>query len=180
MQREEKTQLINELQEKIRHSTALFFIDFTGITANDFNTLRRSGKTKNLMVKVVKNRLAKRALVECGVPDVVGQFLEGPTAMIFSFDDPTAPAQLIKEVRERQINLKFKGAYLEQKVFTAGDFDFLSSLPTKDELKRELLGVLAGHLYGLVMVLSGLGEQLIWILAELERKKANPAEATGG
>jgi len=180
LQKSKKARFIEELQDRIRHSTAMFFIDFAGITGNEFSILRREGRARNLRVKVVKNRLAKRALAACGVPDAVAQFLVGSTAIIFSAADPTAPAQLLKGVKERQGNLKFKGAYLEQRIFAASDFDFLTSLPTKEELRKELLGVLAGHIYGLVMVLGGPLEQLIGILGELEKKKVNQAEAMGG
>lgn len=177
MPREGKIEFIGELKDKIRNASALYFIDFSGISANDFNDFRRNARQRKMTVKVVKNQLALRALKECGVPEQIADVLRGPTSVIFTEDDPVAPARFMKEVSKRISNLKFKGAFLENVIYTAEKFDLLSTLPTKDELRQELVGVLSGSISSLVGVLEGLISELVWIFDELQRK--NP-QTEGG
>ncbi|MEN9979876.1 MAG: 50S ribosomal protein L10 [candidate division WOR-3 bacterium] len=172
MPKEEKVKFIEDLQSKIKAATALYFLDFSGLPANDFNEFRRSAREQNMMVKVVKNQLALRALKASGVPDGIDQVLRGPTSMIFAVDDPVAPARFLKDMGKRIPNIRFKGAYLENTVYTAEQFDLLANLPTKQDLRAELVGVLAGPISGLAGVLEGMLAELVWVLEQLEQKKS--------
>ncbi len=171
MPKQEKAQFVDELQERIKQASAIYFVDFTKVQANDFNELRRRARQERMTVKVVKNRLALLALKECGVPETIGEFLRGPSSIIFAGEDPIAPARLLKEMGERLPGLKFKGAYFDGALYGAGQFDFLSSLPTKGELRGQLVGVLASPLGGLVGVLEGLLGELVWVLEGVAGKK---------
>lgn len=171
MPREDKVRFVEELRSKIQQATALYFLDFTGLPANDFNEFRRSAREQQLQVKVVKNQLALRALRESGVPEGIAQVLRGPTSMVFAPDDPVAPARFLKEIAKRIPNIKFKGAYLENTIYTAEQFDLLANLPTKQDLRAELVGLLAGPISGLAGILEGLLAELIWVLEGLGQKK---------
>jgi ribosomal protein L10 len=177
MPKEEKIKFIEELKNKIRSATALYFLDFTGLSANDFNDFRQNARQRKMLVKVVKNQLAFRALRECGVPEQIADLLRGPTTMVFAEEDPVAPARFVKEVGKRLANLKFKGAFLENVIYTPEKFDLLATLPTKDELRAELVGVLSGSISGVVGVLEGLLSELAWIIDELQRRNVR-TEAT--
>jgi large subunit ribosomal protein L10 len=170
MPKEDKVKFIEELKERIKGATALYFVDFTGLTANDFNDFRHNARQRKMAVKVVKNQLALRALKECGVPEAIAEVLRGPTTMVFAEEDPVAPARFLKEVTRRLTNLKFKGAFLDNAIYLPEKFELLASLPTKDELRAELVGVLSGPISGLVGVLEGLLSELVWIFDELQKK----------
>jgi len=170
MANEEKIKLVAELAEKIRQASAVYFVDFTSVKANDFNDLRRAARTRRVMVKVVKNSLALRALRECGVPAEIEDVLKGPTTVMFTQDDPVAPARLLKETSGRIGGIRFKGAYFEQNIFRTEQFDFLASLPSKEELRGQVVGVLAGAIGGLVGILEGLMAELVWVLDEIGRR----------
>jgi large subunit ribosomal protein L10 len=172
MPKDEKVKFIEELKERIRSATALYFIDFTGLTANDFNDFRQHARQRRMTVKVVKNQLALRALMECGVPERIAEVLRGPTSMVFATEDPVAPARFLKEVTRRLVNLKFKGAFLEHAIYTPEQFDLLASLPTKEELRVELVGVLNGPIARLIWVLEGMLSELVWVLEELSKRGA--------
>jgi large subunit ribosomal protein L10 len=174
MPKQAKIDEVAGLKERIGRASALYFFDFTKLAANDFNVLRRKLGESKVTVRVVKNRLALRALTESGVPADIEKLLTGPTSVVFASDDPVAPARTIREQMRKMASLKVKGAYLDQVLYTADKFDFLAGLPTKNELRGEVVGVLQGPIYGLVLTLEGLLSDLVWVLDQV---KDRPAQA---
>jgi len=175
MPKQAKVDAVAGLKEKIGRASALYFIDFTKLAANDFNALRRRLGESKVAVQVVKNRLALRALTESGVTADIEKFLTGPTSLVFAGDDPVAPARAIREQMRKMTALKVKGAYLDRVLYPADRFDFIAALPTKTELRCEVVGVLQGSIWGLVMSLDGLLSELVWVLDQV---KDRPPAAT--
>jgi len=179
MPKQVKIDEVTGLKERIGRASALYFLDFTKLTANDFNTLRRKLGESKVAVRVVKNRLALRALTESGVPAEIEKLLAGPTSLVFADDDPVAPARTIREQMKRMAALKVKGAYLDRVLYPANKFDFIAGLPTKNELRGEVVGVLQGPIYGLVTTLDGLLSELVRVLDQVKDRPA-PAVAESG
>jgi len=180
MPKQVKIDAVTSLKDKIGRASALYFFDFTKLAANDFNALRRKLRESNVAVRVVKNRLALRALTESGVPADIEKLLIGPTSVVFAADDPVAPARTIREQMKKMTALKVKGAYLDRVLYPASKFDFIAGLPTKNELRGEVVAVLQGPIYGLVMTLDGLLSELVWVLDQVKdrpRAEAPAAEA---
>lgn len=168
MPKQVKIDEVSGLKERISKASALYFFDFTKLPANDFNVLRRKLGESKVKVRVVKNRLALRALTESGVPADIEKLLTGPTSVVFAADDPVAPARTIREQMRKMTALKVKGAYLDRVLYPASKFDFIAGLPTKNELRGEVVAVLQGPIYGLVMILDGLLSELVWVLDQIK------------
>jgi large subunit ribosomal protein L10 len=177
MPKQVKVDAVAGLKDKIGKASALYFIDFTKLAANDFNTLRRKLGESKVTVRVVKNRLALRALTESGVPADIEKLLTGPTSLVFAVDDPVAPARTIREQMRKMAALKVKGAYLDHVLYAADRFDFIAGLPTKNELRGEVVGVLQGPIYGLVMTLDGLLSEFVWVLDQVKDRPRDTAPA---
>jgi len=175
MPKQAKVDAVVGLKDRIGKASALYFIDFTKLAANDFNTLRRKLGDSKVTVQVVKNRLALRALIESGVPADIEQLLTGPTSLVFAGDDPVAPARTIREQMKKMAALKVKGAYLDRVLYPADRFAFIASLPTKTELRGEVVGVLQGPIWGLVMSLDGLLSELVWVLDQVKDRPQDAA-----
>ncbi len=175
MPKQEKIDSVEQLKAKVGRATALYFVDFTRVTANDFNTVRRRLRETGAGVQVVKNRLAKRATAEAGVTADLSAFLRGPTSLVLAGEDPAAPARAMKELSRKFEALKVKGAYLDSVVYPAERFDFLASLPTKDELRGQLVGALAAPIWDLGLSLERLLGDLVYVLDQLKDRPA-PAE----
>jgi large subunit ribosomal protein L10 len=177
MPKQAKIDAVAGLKDRIGRASALYFIDFTKLAANDFNALRRRlGESKGT-VRVVKNRLALRALTESGVPADIEKLLTGSTSLVFAGDDPVAPARTIREQMKKMAALKVKGAYLDRVLYAANRFDFIAGLPTKSELRGEVVGVLQGPIYGLVMSLDGLLSELVYVLDQVKDRPVPVASA---
>jgi large subunit ribosomal protein L10 len=177
MPKQVKVDAVAGLKDKIGKATALYFIDFTKLAANDFNALRRKLGESKVTVRVVKNRLALRALTESGVPADIERLLTGPTSLVFAGDDPVAPARTIREQMRKMVALKVKGAYLDEVLYAADRFDFIAALPTKTELHGGVVGVLEGPIWGLVMSLDGLLSELVWVLDQVKDRPADAVPA---
>jgi large subunit ribosomal protein L10 len=177
MPKQVKVDAVAGLKDKIGKASALYFIDFTKLAANDFNALRRKLGESKVRVRVVKNRLALRALTESGVPAGIEKLLTGPTSLVFAGDDPVAPARTIREQMKKMAALKVKGAYLDRVLYQADRFDFIAGLPTKNELRSEVIGVLQGPIWGLVTSLDGLLSELVWVLDQVKDRPAPAATA---
>ncbi|MCX6840925.1 MAG: 50S ribosomal protein L10 [candidate division WOR-3 bacterium] len=175
MPKQEKVDAVVGLKDKIGRASALYFIDFTKLAANDFNALRRKLGESKVAVRVVKNRLALRALTESGVSSDIETLLVGPTSLVFAGDDPVAPARVIREQMKKMAALKVKGAYLDRVLYTADRFDFIAALPTKHELHAQVVGVLEGPIWGLVMSLDGLLSELVWVLDQVKDRPQDAA-----
>jgi large subunit ribosomal protein L10 len=171
MPKQEKIVSIAAMKDRISRASALYFIDFTKVTANDFNALRRR---LGVPVRVVKNRLALRALLESGTPADVATMLKGPTSVVFAGEDPVGPARVIREAGKKNAALRFKGAYLDRTLYGADRVEFIASLPTRPELHAQVVGVLeapiAEFVYGIESLLSDL-------VAVLDQVKDRPAPA---
>ena len=177
MPKQVKVDAVVGLKDRIGKASALYFIDFTKLAANDFNVLRRKLGESKVTVRVVKNRLALRALTESGVPADIEKLLTGPTSLVFAGDDPVAPARTIREQMKKMAALKVKGAYLDQVLYAADRFDFIAALPTKNELRGEVVGVLEGPIWGLVMTLDGLLSELVRVLDQVKDRRRAEAPA---
>ncbi len=178
MPKQVKVDEVAGLKDKIGRASALYFIDFTKVAANDFNALRRKLGESKITVRVVKNRLALRALTESGVPADIEKLLTGPTSLVFAVDDPVAPARTIREQMKKIAALKVKGAYLDRVLYPANRFDFIAGLPTKGELRGEVVGVLQGPISGLVFSLDGLLSDLVWVLDQIKDRPQAAAPAS--
>jgi large subunit ribosomal protein L10 len=178
MPKQEKIDKVATLKEQVGQASALYFLDFTGVGVNDFNATRRQLRETGASVKVVKNRLALRALTESGVGEDVGRFLRGPTSLVMAGEDPVAPVRAIKDAARKLEGLAFKGGYLDSVFYGPEQFDFLASMPNKQELRGQLVGVLSAPIAELALGLERLIGDLVYVFEQLgERKGSADAEA---
>lgn len=176
MPKQEKVEQVAALKEQVSRASALYFLDFTGVAANDFNATRRRLGEAGASVKVIKNRLALRALTESGVDEQVGDLLHGPTSLVLAGEDSLAPARALKEIKRKLEALGFKGAYLDGTIYGAEQFEFIASMPTKDELRGQLVGTLSAPIWGFALSLERLLGDLVYVFERLGERKGQVPE----
>ena len=176
MAAQEKQMKMEEIKKMLGDAKAIYFADCSKIKAIDITGLRHKMGNMGVKVKVVKNRITKKAMNESGI-DGIESFLTGPTALFLSYEDPITPAKTLKEFSKKNTDLIIKGAYLEKSVYSSSQFDFLAQLPSKPELLAELVGCLSQPVAELVFLLEALIRQLVSGLEELKdiRLKENPS-----
>jgi large subunit ribosomal protein L10 len=160
VRREEKTELVAELGEKLRAAKVALLARYQGLTVTQTNQFRRELRSAGGECKVAKNTLAKRALA--GTPYQESErWLEGQTALVFGYADPIAIAKIVARWAETETE-KFwiKGGVFEGEVLEPKAVVTLSKTPSKEVLRARLLGVLQAPAGQLVRLLAEPGAQL--------------------
>lgn len=170
MIREEKKQLVNELQEKLSNVKAVFVADYKGLKVEQITALRKSLRAASVEFKVVKNTLARIAIKDSGAQPLKDYF-EGTTAVAMSYADPVATAKILAQFAKDEPQFKLKVGLLGGKIVNLKEITALSELPTRDVLLGKLVGVLSAVPRGFVGVLSGVPRKLVYTLAAIQAKK---------
>jgi large subunit ribosomal protein L10 len=156
MKKEEKTQVINELVEKLNANTKIYLADCSSLTVEKVNQLRKACFDKKVSIQVVKNTLLKKALERAGDSRLAELIpaLKGNTALMLS-ETANAPAKVIKDFRGKGNDKPIlKGAFVEEAVYLGDNqLETLAALKSKNELIGEVIGLLKSPIS---RVISGL------------------------
>jgi len=172
MKRSEKEAIIAEVAEKAARAVAMYFADFSKLTVAEETELRREFRKSGVEYNVVKNTLAKKALQQLSGYDRVYDKLVGPTGIAFSYDDPSAPAKIIKKYSEKLGKFKFKAAVIEKQVYDAARLNELANMPSRKDLISAILGSLQAPASGIVGAINAAARDLVYVLDAVEKKKA--------
>lgn len=169
-QRQMKEQIVNEITEKLQNSVTAVITDYRGLNVAQATQLRNELRELNVEYKVLKNSLTKIAADKLGLQDL-NQFLEGPTAIAFSKDDPVAPAKVLAKFAKDNKSLEIKGGILEGKVVTIYEIKALADLPSREELLAQVLRAIQSPLTGMANVLQGPLRNLVYVLEAIRKEK---------
>ena len=140
MNRDEKAELIETLQSTLSEATAVVVTHQTGLTVAESSDLRGRMREAGAGFKVTKNRLTKIALQGTKYEDITDLFT-GPTAMGTSADPVSAAKTLVAFAKEND-KLTIVGGALDGKVLDKAGVEALAKLPSLDELRASLVGLL--------------------------------------
>lgn len=163
---------VKELSVKLDKAKAIYFTDYLGLDVVSVTKLRKNFAEKDVEFTVAKNTLIKLAAKEVGISGI-DKFLEGPTAIAFSYDDPTGPARVIKEFLKDFDKPSVKGMIFDGEIFTSDQFDKIANLSSKEQLLSKLVGMLNSPMSKLSSVLNSSVSGLLGRLTQLNSKKGN-------
>lgn len=138
----EKTILIENLLEKVNSSPFLFVVDYTGLTVNKFEELRKRLRDASAELHVFKNTLVKKAAERAGYPEEIGTTLVGQTAVVTGAADVCATAKVLKTFTDEFKKPQIKAGVLDGKYLELSAVEALADLPSREVLLAQLLGVL--------------------------------------
>ncbi len=171
MNREEKETRVAELVARIKSSSAMLVTDFRGLTVAESRQLRQGLREAGCTsFEVVKNTLTKRAAEEAGAGELK-EFLTGPTAIAFCDVEAVIPAKVLVKYAKEFTPLEIKGGILDNQLIDVDKIKFLASLPPKDILQAQLLGVMIGPIRGLATVCAGPIRGLVTVLQRIQEQK---------
>lgn len=150
---EAKKLIVEEIKQKISAAKSVAFVDYRGLTVDTDVKMRKTLRENGAEYKVYKNRLMLRALNDLGITGCE-KFLEGTTAVAFSYDDEvSAPKILLNTIEEKKI-MQLKFGVVDGKVIDADGVKALATLPPKEVLLAMLLGLLKAPARNLACVLN--------------------------
>lgn len=170
MPRPEKVAIVEELKDKLSRSRGAILADYRGLNVKQVTELRSKLRAAGVEYKVVKNTLATIAAKELGLDDLV-EYLNGPTAVAFGYDDPVAPAKILADFAKENKALELKGGVLTGNVIDVDDVKALAELPSREELLAQVVRGMQAPIAGMVNVLQGTIRNFVYALEAVRRKK---------
>lgn len=139
--REKKEQLVADYVDKFSRSKAIFITDYRGLTVSELESLRAKIRDAGGGYSIVKNNLAIRALQSADLP-VPEQMLSGPTAIGFAYEEAPALAKALSDFADDTEILEIKGGVMEGKVLDLKNIKALASMPPREVVLAQLLGLI--------------------------------------
>jgi large subunit ribosomal protein L10 len=176
MNREEKSQTIQEIAAQIEGAEAIFAVDYRGISVPQAAELRSKLRETDSSFRVVKNRLTKRAAEQVG-EERLGDLLIGPTALTFVRGDTAAAAKAITTFNKEHDVLTYKGGLMGETVLDDAAFKSIARLPSREVLVGQFAGIVASPLTGIVRGLNALIQGLATQLGQIAEQGLVTGEA---
>lgn len=170
LSRATKQEILGGYDEAMSSAQHAFVIGFKGITVNQVTELRSRVRKNGGKYVVIKNTLARLAVSGKPLEKVKEQFV-GPTAVVFSQDDPVGLAKVLTDFAKETPVIEFKGGIIEGQPIAASQVKDIATLPSRQELIAKLLFILQSPISRFVRVLAASGPQRLAIVLDQVAKK---------
>ena len=173
MTKNEKVVLGESVAADLEKANGIIVAEYRGMTVEQVTNLRLKLRESGGVFKVVKNRVAKKAIEQkatgyCGVLDE----LVGPVGIVYSFGDIAASTKSALEFEKGNDAFKVKAGVVEDNKVGPNELKALADLPSKEVLLGQIVGTLASPSRGLVSVLSGVSRQLVQVINAIKDTKS--------
>ena len=168
MDKEQKKIAVKSLRKYFEESEGVVVTHYLGLNTSELTEFREKINEIGSNFCVAKNSLVKLALKDTkyvGLSD----FFSGPTAVVFS-KDPISGIKAVKNFSDKNDKLKFIKAGLKEKVIDTDEFLTLAKLPTLEEIRAKLTGVLVAPQQQIVQVLNAASTELVGVLDNYAKK----------
>ncbi|MBF0169229.1 MAG: 50S ribosomal protein L10 [Alphaproteobacteria bacterium] len=162
MDRNQKKQLVEQLHGAFAETGLVVVTHYMGLTVAEMTDLRRKMSAAGASFKVTKNRLTRLALKDTAY-DQLSDLFKGPTAIAYS-KDPVAAAKIAVEYAKANEKLKILGGALGTKVLGVEGVKALATLPSLDELRAKIVGMVQTPATRIAGVLQAPAGQLARVL----------------
>ncbi|WP_417822395.1 50S ribosomal protein L10 [Terasakiella sp.] len=158
MNRTEKEELVAEMREVFANSSTVVVSHYSGLTVAQMEELRGKMREAGAGFKVTKNRLTRLALADSKF-EGLSDLMTGPTAIAYS-EDPVAAAKATMEFAKKNEKLIVLGGSMDENLLDQAGVKALASMPSLDELRGKLVGLLQAPAQKLAAVTQAPAGQL--------------------
>ena len=156
--RDAKVEKVAEIKEKLQNASSFVLVDYKGLTVAEDTTLRSEYRKSGVTYRVYKNRLMKIALNELGYTQF-DDALNGPTAIALGSDDIAAPAKIAMDKAKAFKKMTIKCGFVDGKYLDEEGCKVLATLPSREGLISQILGLLQAPMAGLARAVSAIAEK---------------------
>ena len=168
MNKEEKKNYISEMETQFQNNKAILVTHYQGLTMSQLDDLRAQMREHGIKFKITKNRITKLALEKTKCKDLSNLF-EGATAVAFS-DDAIMSARILSKFAKTNENLKLLGGIMDNEVLDQEGVQNVANLPTLDEARTNIVGILAASASKFVSILLARSEKMSTLSPENSKK----------
>ena len=169
MERAQKAESIETLKGVFADAGAVVVTHYLGLTVADMNDLRGKLREQGASLKVVKNRLAQKALNGAG--EGASALFKGPVAIAYA-SDPVSAAKVVTQYAKDHENFTVVGGLMGADVLDAKAVSALASLPSLDQLRARILGMLTTPATRIAGVLQAPAAQIARVVGAYAAKDA--------
>lgn len=173
MDRSQKAELIATLNKTFQAAELVVVTQQAGLTVAEITDLRRQMRAAGAGFKVAKNRLTQRALDGTRFQSL-GKLFKGPTAIAYS-TDPVAAAKVAVGFADKNEKLKIVGGSLGERQLDVAGIKALATLPSLQEMRARLAGLIAAPATRLATVVRAPAAQLARVVGAHARKEGGAA-----
>lgn len=174
--KERKDELVSEYTELVRKSDAIFIAQYAGLTVKEMEQLRVKMADSKGQLNVTKNTLLRIAL-EANDRVVPEDLLTGQVATGFALGDAPTLAKMLVESAKTNDKLKIRGGLLGNKILSTAEVEALATLPSLDQLRAQILGLISAPAQNIASVVAGGVRQVVNVLDAYSKKDEAAAEA---
>src|SRR5215469_978936 len=174
MRKEQKTAIVAQLAENFGKASIALVSEYKGMTAGESDDMRRRIRAVRGEFRVTKNTLLRRAVKDSPFSALEGQ-LGGPVGLIVSYADPVELAKTVTSFKEFGDKFKLRAGVLDGKPLTAEEISALATLPPREVILAQLLGLLQAPATQLARLLNEPGSSVARVLDAIAKKAAATA-----
>ena len=165
----EKIETVAQYKKLFEESTSVFVTDYQGLNVADLTDLRKKLRENNVTFLVGKNTLFQLAAKD--TVEGIDEHFSGPTAVVFTKDDPASAAKILHESFKANKLPRMKAFWLDGVPFEAAEIKKLADLPTKDQLYSMVVAAVEAPLTELVGTLNAFHQNLVGTIDALAEKR---------
>jgi len=166
MNKEAKKNYVEEMIKNFTANESVMIAQYQGLNVTELDELRKELRDKGILFKITKNRITKIAIKETPVKDLE-KYFTGPTATAIS-SDPITTAKILTKFAKSHDKLKIVAGFMDGKVLDQKEVAIIATLPTLEEARAKIVGILATPAQKLVSILLAPGSKI----ANLARAKS--------
>ena len=167
---EDKKSIVAEIGVTAGDALSLVVADARGVTVSDMTVLRKQARENQVVLRVVKNSLAKRSFegtdFEC-----LNDALIGPSLFGFSMEDPGAAARLFKEFAKENKDFEVKLLSVSGQKLESSQLDVLAKLPTRDQALAQLCSVMIAPVTKLARTFNEIPSKVVRVVDQVGKSK---------
>ena len=171
---EDKKAIVAEVNEVAAGALSVVIADSRGVAVGDMTALRKQARENNVVVRVVRNTLAKRA-VEGTEFECTQESLVGPSLLAFSMEDPGAAARIFKDFAKENEAFEVKALAVSGQLMSADQIDVLAKLPTREQALASLMSVMIAPVTKLARTFNEVPSKVTRAVAAVRDQKQEAA-----
>jgi len=168
---ESKKAIVAEVADVAANAHSVVAALYQGIEANDMTALRKLARSENVYLRVVKNSLAKKAVLSTDFECITDE-LTGSLILAFSMEDPGAAGRVISDFMKENDKLQVKIVSIGGKLLSPNDITLLAKMPTKDQSISMLMSVMKAPISQFVRTMAEPHAKLVRTIAAVKDQKA--------
>ena len=168
MNKEQKKNYITEIAAQFENSEAVLVTHYQGLNMTQLDELRSKMREHGIQFKITKNRITKIALEKTKCKDLSNLFT-GATAVAFG-NDAIMSARILSKFSKNNENLKLLGGIMGGEVLDQAGVQNVANLPTLNEARAKIVGILATPPSKLVSILLARSEKMSILTSEISEK----------